>query len=688
MKLNNNKMSISQHVIDLLNQFTHTSRNVNGICHAILDKITTVTQFQTILIATVDKIGSTHLIVRDFRSNNDNNPEEIWLPAKIGSELPWTLDTMKRSWFSQSLVFKSKTIGTIIFQVSNKLKPRTVNILKKLEPIVLTSSYILGSWLLSKEVSDTHDTFLATVSHEIRTPLNGIIGMSRLLKEDTTLSSEQMDFVNVIYTCGIQLVEIISDILDFSRINSGRLQLKMKELNLKKTIEDCTEVLFLKAHEKNLDIIIDAQDITIICDPKRIRQIIINLISNSIKFTEKGYIKIVAKVVDQSLTIQVIDTGVGIPKHYFESVFDSFVQVKRNKFEGQGTGLGLAICRKLIELMRGSIYIKHSDHSGTTIEMNLPVQVVPRETICHFDKTIQFPGKIVLVVDNNLERRLKIVDYCLRWRMKPFTVSSLKEADMYIHRDMNIDLFFIDYDIDTPKTLTKWITNIPDGKFVIMLNSGSDPQIPEKLCAAESVMFDKNLARDSGDSDITDIMSGNGDSTQNFDQVMENLCSAGFHRVFLESVVSKNSKNLCNSLRVYENIKILIVEDEPLNQKVAKENLRKLGYSRSLLYIAQNGLEAVQMVKDAQEEPYDFILMDLKMPVMDGYAATKQILRFNRLKGIQNTKIIAMTAFVSDIEQKRCTSNGFSGFLSKPVILDELGAILTKLRQDLYQKRN
>ena len=522
----------------------------------------------------------------------------------------------------------------------------------------------------AEQLENAKGKLLSSMSHEIRTPMNGVIGMASLMS-DTPLNEEQRDYTETILSCAKSLLTkvndiLINDMLDFSKIDSNKGELDYRKFDMRNCIEEVLDMFGGKAAETGLDLVYQIDKdvpLQVMGDCKRLQQVLMNLVENAFKFTHEGEIFVGVQSsakegsVEQELCFEVSDTGTGISPEISEKLFTGTLPADYSTKSKQiASGFGLVICKKLVELMGGKIRTEKRARNGASFKFTVLAKACNEAQDHAKQNLIGFSGENILIVDDNLTSRNVLKNQLEQWKLLPVLADTGQQA-LECLSQVSFDLVITDLNmpgmdgIRLAETLKKQYSKIP----VILLNPLNDDRYKQHADIFSAVINKPVKQHDLFDNILSQLRNKNKSASQQ------------------QNVSHKMSENFSQ----INPLKILIAEDNPINQKWITKILTRLGYEYK---IGNNGKEVLEIVSN---ENYNLILMDVQMPEMDGLEATRMI----RVCLEAQPVIIAMTANVMQGDREECMQAGMDDYISKPVDLGQLVNMLEKWSLQIKEKR-
>ena len=614
---------------------------------------------EKLLGITVEQIHKDICILGKLYSEKQEDPEKNYLEEiQVQEQREWDfeyvhLKTGEKRWF-HNIAMGSEVNGKkkYILVMSDRTSDRKMN--------QALSEAVRAAETANKAKS----SFLSNMSHDIRTPMNAIIGFTTLAVSNIDDKKRVRDYLGKILSSSNHLLSLINDILDMSRIESGKIHLEETEVSLSDVLHDLKTIISGQIHAKQLELYMDAMDVTnedVYCDKTRLNQVLLNLLSNAVKFTPAGgtvsvRIRQYPGTVKGSelYEIRVKDNGIGMSQEFVQKIFSPFERERTSTVSRiQGTGLGMAITKNIVNMMGGTIEVLTEQGKGTEFIVRLPFRIQSKHQ--RIKKIAELEGLKALVVDDDFNTCDSVTKMLVKVGMRSEWTLSGKEAVLRARQSMEMGDAFHAYIIDwrlpdmNGIEVTRQIRSLGDDTPIIILTAYDWSDIEVEARAAGVTAF---CAKPMFMSDIRDTL----------------MTAIGQKQAEAETAILPTAGS------DFRGRYILLVEDNELNSEIAVEILNEYGF---LVDTAENGAEAVEKVKNSKPGNYDLVLMDVQMPVMNGYEATRQIraLTDPALSGIT---ILAITANAFDEDRKKVLECGMDGFLSKPIIIEELIDTLQK----------
>lgn len=546
-------------------------------------------------------------------------------------------EELRRARDELELMVRNKTVE--LLEANEELEVANKELHAEIEEHEMIENELRNAKAAVEDAARAKAAFIANMSLEIRTPMNAVLGMTGLLMEEK-LTPKQLDFVETIKSDGDALMNIINDILDISKIECDDAELEYQPFNLRACIETSLDLVAQAAASKGLNLAYIIERETpewIVCDSTRLRQILGNLLNNAVKFTDKGEVLLTVSARPATdcyeIMFAVEDTGIGIPRERMDLLFKPFARVDASiSYKYCGTGLGLAISKKLAELMGGRFWVKSEPGKGSKFYFTIEAEAAPGTSTAMVEAQPMFKGKRMLIVEENKTNRRILRQQTRQWGMVPVITASELEALEMIEREEHFDAAIVGEE-STAEKICRYRKDLP----LIMLTS-----VGAQMKAEPDAILTRPIKRDQLCSVLRDILSR--------------------QPVSMKAAASVSADQSPQH--------ILLVEDIVSNQKVIMEMLKRLGYCAD---VTANGVEALQHL---EHQWYDVVLMDIRMPLMNGLDAASAI-RQRWPDG--GPKIIAITAYAMEGDRKKCLQAGMDGYISKPVKLEDLRNVLAEV---------
>jgi len=607
--------------------------------------------------------------ILDFVSDGEQERFRNDVVPTILEKGRWDGETEFRHWKTGTPI----PMWQSIFQITEESTGRPIamaTICRDITERRRVEAQLVQSKQRAEDANRSKSEFLANMSHEIRTPMNGIIGMTDLVL-DTELNSEQVEYLNMVKGSAEALLTLLNDILDFSKIEAGKLEMDYLSFDLRKSLGEVVKTLAIRAQQKGLEFIFDvASEVPtyVVGDPARIRQVLVNLVGNSIKFTERGEIEIKVQTDAQTaqgavLRVSVRDTGIGIPVDKQQKIFEAFSQADSSTTRKYGgTGLGLTIVGQLVGLMGGKLWVESEAGKGSTFYFTVQVGSGAAALPTESPDVSQLAGVPVLVVDDNATNRRILEDSVIRWKMMPTVVAGAAAAIQALQHALASGA-------QLPLSLTD--AHMPDiDGFGLIEKIRLDPRLANVRIVILTSGGERGDAARCQELGVAAYLSKPFDRLELRD-VLLHVLAGDLAKPGKRSLVTRHTLQ-----EQRQSLSFLVAEDNAVNRTLIARLLESRGHS---VVFAKNGREALEAL---DKQPFDIVLMDVQMPEMDGFEATKLIREREEASGTY-LPIIALTAHPMQGDEERCLVCGMDGYVTKPINLEELFSVIEKVRPSM-----